>query len=240
MPDRTYRLLTAALAVLTALLIHLVSTVPELAGILTPLRLLQVLVHEFGHALATVITGGQVHELVINMDGSGHVMSSGGLRPLIVMSGYLGSAFFGSVAFYFNNRYQWGAIVPIVLGGVMVAFALLYGRLEATGIELAVVVALGYTAVIWLVCKYTPWHLGYALLNVLSAFVAFDAWRGLGALAEFTAPEHHNDAEAFSQLYPAMSGNGWAALWMTIAVLFFGMAFYFGIVLPLFRSYKKS
>lgn len=237
MPNRSYRVFVALLAVLTAILIHLVSTKPEFAGILTPLRLLQVWVHEFGHALTTVLTGGQVHELVVNLDGSGHVMSSGGFRPLIIVSGYLGSAFFGSLAFYFNNRFQWGAIVPMGLGLIMVAFAIVYGL---SGIELVVIVALGYTGVIWLVGKYMSWQFGQALLNVLAAFVAFDAWRGLSSLAEFSMQDHHNDAVAFSQLFPMLNGNGWATVWMILAALFFAVAFIFGIVMPLINSYKKS
>jgi hypothetical protein len=45
-----------------------------------PLRLFVTYVHEAGHAIMTLLTGGRIHEFVVSADGSGHVVSSNGAR----------------------------------------------------------------------------------------------------------------------------------------------------------------
>ena len=63
---------------------------------LAPLRLLVVLVHETGHALATLLFGGRVERVMVGADESGQCLSSlpaGWLPQIAVYSaGYLGSA----------------------------------------------------------------------------------------------------------------------------------------------------
>ncbi|MFN7144243.1 MAG: M50 family metallopeptidase, partial [Myxococcota bacterium] len=54
------------------------------APLVYPLRLLTVLLHEGGHAVATVLTGGRVVEIVVNAEESGHTLSSGGIHFLIL------------------------------------------------------------------------------------------------------------------------------------------------------------
>jgi hypothetical protein len=65
------------------------------APLVYPLRLLTVLLHEGGHALVTVLTGGSVLEIAVNAEESGHTLSSGGVHFLILHGGYLGSLLFG-------------------------------------------------------------------------------------------------------------------------------------------------
>jgi len=67
--------------------------------ILYPLKLLVVFFHESSHALATLLTGGQVKEFVINSQQGGHVISQGGNRFIILSAGYIGSLLWG-VAIY--------------------------------------------------------------------------------------------------------------------------------------------
>jgi hypothetical protein len=75
--------------------------------ILYPLRLFVTFVHESGHALATVLTGGSVQSLTIAMDGSGEVYSvpSGTLSALLISSaGYVGTTAFGVILLYLIRR----------------------------------------------------------------------------------------------------------------------------------------
>jgi hypothetical protein len=60
-----------------------------------PLRLLTVLLHEGGHALMTLATGGEVVEIRVNLEESGHTLSRGGIHFLILHAGYLGSLLAG-------------------------------------------------------------------------------------------------------------------------------------------------
>lgn len=70
--------------------------------ILYPLKLLVVFFHESSHALATILTGGYVEELVIVKEQGGHVISSGGNRFVILSAGYLGSLLWG-VGIYISS-----------------------------------------------------------------------------------------------------------------------------------------
>jgi hypothetical protein len=70
------------------------------------LTLLVTFLHELGHAIATIVTGGHVLALQVNFDGSGLTTSSGGIRPIIICGGYLGSIFFGNLMFYIGIKYK--------------------------------------------------------------------------------------------------------------------------------------
>ncbi len=61
-----------------------------------PLRLLVVLMHETGHALAAILTGGSATIKIFPNEG-GVAMTRGGCRFLILSSGYFGSVVFGAL-----------------------------------------------------------------------------------------------------------------------------------------------
>ena len=74
------------------------------AKILYPFTLLVTYLHEFGHALGAILTGGKVNALQINSDGSGYTETVGGSRAVILMGGYIGSALLGNLLFYIGAR----------------------------------------------------------------------------------------------------------------------------------------
>lgn len=80
-----------------------------------PFRVFVVLIHEMGHAAATLITGGEVLEVRINWDESGHAKSRGGIFPIIASAGYVGSAFLGAFFIYVSS---WPLLQRILLAGV--------------------------------------------------------------------------------------------------------------------------
>ena len=85
-------------------------------SILYPLKLLVVFFHESSHALATLITGGAVKELVINPQQGGYVTSLGGNRFIILTSGYLGSLLWG-VSIYLSSVYtRYDKNIMFILG----------------------------------------------------------------------------------------------------------------------------
>lgn len=62
---------------------------------LWPVRMLVVLFHELGHALAALATGGEVLSISLSPDEGGVTHSRGGLRFFILSAGYTGSLAFG-------------------------------------------------------------------------------------------------------------------------------------------------
>lgn len=77
------------------------------AWIFWPLKIGVVALHELSHALATWLTGGEVVGFGLGLDQSGHVLSRGGSRFLILNAGYLGSLGFGLLLLLASRRPGW-------------------------------------------------------------------------------------------------------------------------------------
>ncbi len=93
-----------------------------------PLKILVVFFHESSHAIATVLTGGRVTELVISQDQGGHVISRGGSRFLVLTAGYLGSLICGAVIYLAAARTRKDAAAMFFLGCLTIAIALFFVR----------------------------------------------------------------------------------------------------------------
>lgn len=88
--------------------------------ILHPINLFVTVLHELGHALGGIISGGKVEYVQINADGSGKASVLGGNVLIILMGGYLGSAIFGNILFYIGVRAGRLARAALyILGGFM-------------------------------------------------------------------------------------------------------------------------
>jgi len=64
-------------------------------GLLKPMRLLAVFVHEFGHASATWMTCGKVEKIEVYNNEGGVTGYRGGVRAIVIPAGYVGAAFWG-------------------------------------------------------------------------------------------------------------------------------------------------
>ena len=94
----------------------------------TPLKILVVFFHELAHAIATVLTGGEVVQLSISADQGGFVLSRGGGRFLVLTAGYLGSLFIGVLLLLLALRTRFDRAVTAVCGVVLILVAVLYVR----------------------------------------------------------------------------------------------------------------
>ncbi len=74
--------------------------------ILYPINLLVTFLHEFGHAVGAILTGGSVLSIEISPNGAGATRTLGGSFPIILMGGYIGSAIFGNLLFLIGARSQ--------------------------------------------------------------------------------------------------------------------------------------
>lgn len=120
--------------------------VPLASLALYPLRLFVTLIHEGSHALAAVLTGGTVQQIVVQPDASGYTLTRGGWEPLIVMAGYLGASIYGAAMLALARRPDSARII-LGLSGLLVAlldvllvrnlFGFGWGVLIAAGLLLA-------------------------------------------------------------------------------------------------------
>lgn len=91
-----------------------------------PLKLLVVFFHESSHALATVLTGGTVQELVIVKEQGGHVVSAGGNRFIILSAGYLGSLAWGVGIYLASVKTTHDKHIMALLGIALAVITLLF------------------------------------------------------------------------------------------------------------------
>lgn len=106
-----------------------------------PLKVLVVYFHEFSHALMTWLTGGSVVSFVVAPDQSGHVISLGGNRFLILSAGYLGSILCGALLYRFShiNNLLWLMVAVMLFVGLFFFgswFTLLFSVVSALGLGL--------------------------------------------------------------------------------------------------------
>ncbi|MBK8026701.1 MAG: M50 family metallopeptidase [Chloroflexi bacterium] len=222
------RALVTALA--AAVIIFIVWNIPALSGVLYPFRLFVTFVHETGHGLAALISGGHFEGFVIQQNGGGFALTSGGTRALILPAGYLGAALFGAVVFYLTNTLPYPRSISLGLAVLLGLVTFLYTDL----LSLAFLVGLGMAAVLVLLWRYADRGVNMLALNLLAILTGLNAVLDLVSLtgnAHISAGPLRNDAAAFSaEIAPLVPATVWALLWAAIAIILVGGAIYFSLI----------
>lgn len=150
--------------------------------VMLPLRVLVVLFHEGAHALAAWATGGEVVEIAVRLDESGHTLYRGGWPLVVGNAGYLGSLAIGLGLLVASRGPAKQVTVAL---GVLLA-AMMAWMPPSAGLLYTFAAASGLVVVGW---KGTPagcgWLLrGIGVFSVLYAVVDVqdDAGRGDAAL----------------------------------------------------------
>lgn len=105
--------------------------------LIKPFRFFVVLVHEVNHAVAALITGGEVLEIRTHWDESGHTRTKGGFFPLISAAGYVGSALWGALLVHTSLYPQAQRLVLLCIGAACVGMTLRYTPLAEGGVDFA-------------------------------------------------------------------------------------------------------
>ena len=210
----------------------------DLEVILYPLRLFVTFVHEAGHALAALISGGQVQGFTVSANGSGYAVTAGGNRALIIPAGYLGAALFGSLLFLLSNRTpRLLSGLAIVVGAFMIGLTAIYARPDETGSPITMFIGIGFGLVILLLGAKAPLFINQFALSTLAVLSALEAvldlWNLVGN-SSIGRGEVQNDAAAFSQeITPLLPASVIALIWAAVAIAMLGASIYFATVKPL-------
>ena len=70
---------------------------PGAQNLMLPLQYLNTHLHEMGHALAAVLTGGSVESIQVHADGSGVTLARYAYPTVVASAGYVGASFFGAI-----------------------------------------------------------------------------------------------------------------------------------------------
>ena len=231
---------------LALIIVYVLWNVPAFGFIVSPLRLFVTYVHEAGHSLAAIVTGGQVIGFTVAPNGSGLATTAGGSRFFILPMGYLGAALFGSLLFYAANRVH-RRVRPITLGlgAFMIVFTVLFARPdEVSGQPLALFLGIGFGVILLGAGYYLNRTINLLLVNVLGVMTALNGLLDLIYLTQNStqgAGFIRNDAAAFSkEIAPLLPPSLIALSWAAIAIGLFAAAVWFGLWRPLMRDINDA
>jgi Peptidase M50B-like len=174
--------------------------------ILYPVTLLVTFLHEFGHALGAIITGGKVEGMQINPDGSGYTVSRGGSQAIILMGGYLGSVILGNLLLYIGVRKrQLSQMALYTLAIIMFSASILwFESFVGSGI------LVGFAVVLYLIANRTNWEqdvlMFFGLATVLYIIQDFNV-----------GPK--SDLAMYENTVGIFPSQIWMYIWLGVAVL---------------------
>ncbi|MGQ0507638.1 MAG: M50 family metallopeptidase [Myxococcaceae bacterium] len=190
---------------------------------LWPLKLLVVMMHETGHALASLIVGGEVQRVVIAATQSGECLSllpSGLFRQAVVSSaGYLGSAIVGAVLLISTFRFR-------ARRGVLLAFCVWLAAMGAlyAGDSFTLLFCLITAVACGLASRFLPDPAVDTVNLLLAAFSMLYTLMDLRDDLWISATRAQSDAGIIARATHVPSII-WAGLWSLIALfIVFGCA----------------
>jgi Peptidase M50B-like len=113
---------------LPPILIGLVALAFWDSGLVYPLRIFVVFLHEISHGLAAALTGGRIVTIGLTFDEGGVCVTEGGSRFLILNAGYLGSLLWGALFLVLSARTRASREITGFVGAFVLAVTLLYVR----------------------------------------------------------------------------------------------------------------
>jgi Peptidase M50B-like len=195
---------------------------------LFPFKLLVVLMHESGHALATKLVGGSVEVIKISPDEGGVTWSryAPGLFNQIVVSsaGYIGSTVSGCVLMLTASRAKEGRIPLYALAAWTFAVALLWVRdLFTLGFTL------GCTIALLLLARFGVPALRRLVLSFLASFSVLYALFDIKDDLLHLTSSGQSDADALAKatFIPAVV---WGLGWGAVSLVLVGLTIRFALV----------
>lgn len=219
-------------ATLASLLLWVASLyLPLISYALYPLQLFATFIHEGGHVLAAILTGGSVQSLTVSPDTSGEVYSVGSAwfsQLFISSAGYLGTTAFGAALLAWIRFGLSSKRALYISSGIIGVLTVLFGILapvwnffaNVTLGSLAFTVFSGTVLAVGLFCiarfADLKWaNFAVAFLAVQCLLNAAFSLMQLTIIAGFT--NEHSDAANMAAA-TGIPGIVWAFIWMVASV----------------------
>jgi hypothetical protein len=226
-------------AALTALLL---TIIPGLWPIAYPLRLFTTLIHELGHGLAALFTGGRFVRFVVFADGSGVAYTAGGWRWVVVAAGYLGVALCAAALIVVGRRARASHLTLLVLGAVIAICTLLFGIPTIFSAQVVAGLLTVFSGLlmgcllVWAGLRASQ-GLAVYLVNMLAFYLGLSAFTDIATLFVLStdARAQQTDAEAMAQI-TFLPAAFWAVAWGLFAAVLIGGALWISWVRPWLRG----
>lgn len=228
--------LMIAIAIASLWLAHL----PVFNLILLPIQTFTTTLHELGHALACVATGGSVNGLTIVSDGQGHgglTFTQGGIPWIIASAGYLGTTIFGCLFILIGKEPKRCKGLMMALGILFVAASLAFmsqtvfnGGAPAGQALTSVAIGLVMGLVLFVGGLKLGPEVAYFIVLFLAAQTSLNALTDIEFLTELSLGLHNTTA--FSDATNMAKHTGlpaafWSIVWgvISLVMLFFTIKF---------------
>ncbi|KXS19235.1 hypothetical protein M427DRAFT_109089 [Gonapodya prolifera JEL478] len=197
-----------------SIFILIVWHIPYVNYILYPFKVLTIGLHEFGHASATILTGGHVDGIELDPNLGGVTHTKGGIATISLPAGYIGSTFWGSLMLFAGFDVTASKWVSIVVAGVLLLLLIWARNWLARGI------AISFAALIVLLFIFVPVALRYAMLWMGTMSALYSLYDIVDDLIKRRVNE--SDASQFSRVCGRgiLSPKVWGVLWLLIAIIF--------------------
>lgn len=172
-----------------------------------PVEVLVAFLHEFGHAFMAICSGGNVHSLQVNPNGSGVTTTSGGSNALITMGGYIGSCIFSNllVRASLSSFAKWACYLLAAIA----IFSAIYWFSNLTNLIILIIYA-----IFFVIIGKLP-----IVNSILLQFIGVACV--VRVLQDFNVGPS-SDLVAFQSYVGILPYSGWMYLWLIIAVLITG------------------
>ncbi len=176
--------------------------------ILYPITRLVTFLHEFGHALGAILTGGSVEALQVNADGSGHTVTRGGSRAIILMGGYIGSALLGNLIFFIGARKPVASKITMYILAGMMAFS---GVFWFNSLYTTVFLFL-FAIALYFIASKTSFNREVLMFLGLACIIYI--------IQDFNVGPS-SDLEKYAELFVIIPAAMWMYIWLGIVVILF-------------------
>jgi len=206
---------------LIALAVTIVLGFIPFAGFLTyPFRLFVTFIHEGGHAIAALLTGGQVQSLQVAPNGSGLVYAVVGGRlaqMFLASAGYLGAMLYGALLLTLIRRSVAVRTVLYGTGAYILALTIFFGLSNLFTLIAGIALGLALLAA----ARYARLWLANFLVAFLAVQCVIGALFDLRTLISLSVPltgGPQTDADNMARL-TGLPPAFWALAWTVIAVV---------------------
>lgn len=179
---------------------------------LLPIKYLTVFFHELSHGISAVLTGGEIARIELNFNQGGVCYTAGGIRWIVLSSGYLGSLLCGCGILIANVRYKQEKLLMNLLSFTFIISIILWVR-NFEGIVICSILAL----ITYLIPKYANTYLCDVILNFIALSSCFYAIIDIkGDLIDRTVSI--SDAARLGEMFLL---PGWliGVIWLVMAVV---------------------
>lgn len=201
--------------------------IPYAEILFVPFKLFVTIIHEAGHAIATLLTFGDVNRIGIDWIGNGVTETRGGIRFFISSAGYIGSTVYGSGMLLLLRRTRYARAAALGTATLLLLITGFFGG-NFTMWLIGLSFAFGLLFV-GLRCSIGVTHFLMSFLAVQALLNALQDLRVLLYLSVFepaVRTDAQNMASATGGFLPAII---WATLWgmISLAILAFTLFEYY-------------